>query len=371
MRIEKIQTNNYKHKIINHRCNEALSFGNKISIPATKTNKTLEYIADKIGFLFRLTANRIRNNNIRKESYKNFWEKFSKIEQDSPEYTKYLYDFSKKIGMNKEVEINLESRRLLDVVNSDNSYIFIMNHENQKHDPKMLGIINALLYGAYLKADKASSCPKLKILFNEAILNSMETNQRKIMEKFGAIGINASLFNTNKSQNASTILSLLKDFVKNKSHIFVFPEGKMVYFNNVDLKYKFQTGIAELVYVATKIKKDVKVMPVGFYYNKQSENFLGSIYIGEPIIFKQENKKIFTTKGNIESEFATENYKKFFSNIKSPSAFKEITEQGKPINLKNVSDYIAGILCENLEICKKEAKKQLPQLSVGDNIKTL
>lgn len=370
MRIENIQSNNYKPKIINHSHYKMLSFGNKISIPATKTNKILEYIADKIGFLFRLTANRMRNNNAKVESYKKYWGMLSKVKQDSPEYTKYLYNFTKKIGLNKEVEINLESRRLLDVVNSDESYIFIMNHENQKHDPKMLGVINALLYGAYLKANKASSCPKLKVLLNEAILNSMETNQRKIMEKFGAIGINASLFNTGESKNAITMLSLLKDFAKNKSHIFVFPEGKMVYFNNVDLKYKFQTGIAELINVATKFKKDVKVMPVGFYYNKQSENFLGSIYIGEPIIFKQENKKIFTTKGNIDSEFATENYKKFFSNITSHLSFKEITEQGRSINLKEVADYIAGILCENLEICKKEAKKQLPIISAGNNIMT-
>lgn len=371
MRIERTQLANYKPISTTSINSSKLSFGNKISIPANKTNKILEYIADKIGFQFRVIANKIRNKKDNKEEYKKFWEKFSKVDKESQEYTTYLYNFSKKIGMHKEVEINIESQRLLDVMKSDQAYIFIMNHENQKHDPKMLGVINALLYGSYIKSGKGVTCPKLKILFNEAILKAMDTNQRKIMEKFGAVGINASLFNTKKTQNASSMLSLLKDFAQNKSHIFIFPEGKMVYFDNADLKYKFQTGIAEIVNAATKLKKDVKVMPVGFYYNKNSKDFLGSIYLGEPVVFMQEHKKIFTTKGNIDSEFANQNYKNFFSEINSPLIFKEITDKGKTIESKNVSDYIAGILCENLEICKNEAKKQLPQMSAGDKVKTL
>lgn len=371
MRIERTRTTSYKPLSTACKNSSSLSFGNKISIPVTKTNKVLEYFADKIGFQFRVLGNKIRNNKSKKEEYKKFWEKFSKVDKDSSEYTKYLYNFSKKIGMHKEVEINIESQRLLDVVLSDESYIFIMNHENQKHDPKMLGVINSLLYGSYMKSGKAETCPRLKILFNQAILKAMDTNQRKIMEKFGAVGIDASLFNTKNKQNASPMLSLLKDFAKNKSHIFIFPEGKMVYFDNADLKYKFQTGIAEIVNAATKIKKDVKVMPVGFYYNKNSKDFLGSIYLGEPVIFMQENKRIFTTKGNIDSGFANEAYKNFFSDIKSSLIFKEITDRGKSVESNEVSDYIAGILCENLGICKNEAKKQLPQISAGDKVKIL
>lgn len=371
MQIETIHVNNYKKIKTPVYANYKCSFGNKISIPATKINQGLELLSDKIGLQFRILANRIRNNKAKRLEYERFWNTFSKVDRETSSYIKYLYNFSKKIGKNKEVEINLESQRLLDIVHSDESCIFIMNHENQKHDPKMLGILNTLLYGAYIKAGKSLTCPRPKILFNEAILQSMDINQRKIMEKFGAVGINASLFNKQTNKNAGLMLSLLKDFANNKSHIFIFPEGKMVYFNNADLRYKFQTGIAEIVNAATKFKKDVKVMPVGFYYNKNSKDFLGSIFLGEPIAFMQKDKKIFATKGNIDSEFSTKSYKDFFSEIDSTAIFKEITEKGQSIKLKDIADYIAGILCENLRICMKEAEKQVPMKSLGDNVKLL
>ncbi len=48
--------------------------------------------------------------------------------------------------------------------------------------------------------------------------------------------------------------------------------------------------------------------------------------------------------------------------------FRVITHQGQPVTGRDLGDYIAGILCENLRICRKEARKQLPQNSLGDEI---
>ena len=112
-------------------------------------------------------------------------------------------------------------------------------------------------------------------------------------------------------------------------------------------------------------------MPVGFYYNKNSKDFLGSIFLGEPIAFMQKDGKIFNTKGNISSEYSSKNYRDFFSDINSSLTYKEITEKGQSIKLKNIADYIAGILCENLRICIKEAEKQVPLNSLNDNVRLL
>ena len=60
----------------------------------------------------------------------------------------------------------------------------------------------------------------------------------------------------------------------------------------------------------------------------------------------------------MDSEFALEGFKKFFLK----HSYKEnitITENGKPVALKDIVAFIKGILCENLNICVKEAERKI------------
>ena len=170
------------------------------------------------------------------------------------------------------------------------------------------------------------------------------------MEKFGAVGIDSSLFSPDLLKNGKKIIPLVKNFIQNKNNIFIFPEGEMCLFKHWDIKYKFQTGVAELVNKIAAKKNEVKIVPLGFAYKKG----LSSIYIGQPVFIKKEGATTLFSKGNSDSAFFDKKLADFCS--KTTNDFSPITENGIPIENKNVSDYIAGILCENLKACRFEAK---------------
>ncbi|MFA7659346.1 MAG: 1-acyl-sn-glycerol-3-phosphate acyltransferase [Candidatus Gastranaerophilaceae bacterium] len=355
---------NYKIKQSSYN----LAFGGNISIPASRVNRFMEFLLNKLGIVKRTINNKMKNRG-NNDKIVSFCQKIINVDENSPEYIKYLYNYARKFGKKREVEINLESRRILDIVNSDESCIFVMNHDNRKKDPAMLGILYSLLYGAYIKAGKASTCPRPKVIVNEDILLSMGYMQRAILGKFGTIGVNASLFGTDKGNNARQMHSLLQGFISDRNHIFIFPEGKMAMFEDLDLKYKFQTGVAGIVNRASKSKKSVKVVPIGFAYNEESEKFLGSIYLGAPVYFKPDGQNLLVNRGNTGSGFASQNYVDFFSQSSNRvDDFKTITSQGQPVTGRDLNDYVAGILCENLKICREEAKKQLPTNSLGEKV---
>ena len=71
--------------------------------------------------------------------------------------------------------------------------------------------------------------------------------------------------------------------------VFIFPEGKMSAFKNLDLKRKFYPGIGRMIQSAARKKKRVKVVTLGFAFdkNKAGEQPLGSVYVGQPIYFRQ------------------------------------------------------------------------------------
>lgn len=62
-------------------------------------------------------------------------------------------------------------------------------------------------------------------------------------------------------------------------------------------------------------------------------------------------------------------YKKFWDYKQDDNKFKSISNERKPVLGREQALYIAGILCENLRICIKKAKLQLPHKSMNiDNI---
>ena len=132
------------------------SFGNNISLPQNNINRLIESCLGKLAILQRKLKNRIRMKE-QSQNINTFYQKVINIDENSPEYIKYLHGYAKSFARGKEVEINLESRRILDIVNSDDSCIFIVNHDAPKKDPAMLGIFNTLLNGAYIVAGKSDS----------------------------------------------------------------------------------------------------------------------------------------------------------------------------------------------------------------------
>lgn len=153
-------------------------------------------------------------------------------------------------------------------------------------------------------------------------------------------------------------MPIIKDFIKDKINIFIFPEGKLSVFQDLDFDLRFQTGIAEIINKALKSKKEINVIPLGFAYGK-GKNKLTGIQIGNPIIFKRKGDETTSTFGSIlKSKFGKKEFKDFFEKHKNETDVV-ITENGIPVKPNEVTDFIKGILSENLDICSKEAQKRV------------
>ena len=361
----KKQQNNYPYKACTHDkpCN--IVFTGKM--PPLKSKGLVEKGFRGVEYAGRKLLNKI-SGALNKKQTELMFKELADVDETSETYIAKLVKAGRFFGKNKEVEINLESNRLFDLANSKEPCIFIMNHDNQKHDPEMLAIFSALLNSEYIKAGKAASCPRPKIILNEDILLTMDEKMRKIFEKLGAVGIDASLYSADGSKNGRKLLPTMKDFVNDKAHIYIFPEGKNAGFKKMRLQDKFQTGVAEMVHKLAQKKEQVKVVPLAFAYNDKSKTLLSSIHIGEPVFFKKNGNNVLATSGNVmKSDFASKNYIDFFKK-QSDEEFTTLTEKGIPVSGKELPSYIAGVLCENLQICKEEAKKVLPKTSLKDKV---
>lgn len=297
----------------------------------------------------RRTANVVSNIVHRNNKQAPIFNELLRFPENTKEYFRMMRGVSKLFANPKEVEINIESNRINDIVTSDTPRIFIMNHDNQKKDPKMFAFFNTLLSNEYIEQGKAETCPRPRFILNENILIAMNKRDREIYKKLGAVGIDANINSADSKANAKTFLALLRDFINDKINIFIFPEGKKSRKKSLPLAEKFQLGVAEIVAkIADKVPK-VIVTPLGFAFGKKNE--ADGIYIGEDVVFKKEGEYITSSIGNIESPFAKDNYKRFFGNKKEAI----ITENSIPVKGKELSKFIGGILCENLRICKEEA----------------
>jgi hypothetical protein len=205
-----------------------------------------------------------------------------------------------------------------------------------------------------------------------------------------------------KSENSRVIKGLMKDFAQDKVHLFLFPEGRLsgitddvmirdfLALSEADqqrifplemrlpgapladqlkefaLIARFQQGISNMVRLAAGQKKQVKVVPLGFAYasgeqdpeTKQPKQ-LGSIYIGEPIVFELDKatKTLMASAGNITAEDARPRFAHVFRNqIAGVSQMRPFLETES----KELTSAISGVLCENLRIAKEKALQILP-----------
>lgn len=313
----------------------------------------------KFEYAFRIIANRFADLFESKQT-KIITKNIAQIAPESNEkYLAQLEEISRYFSSKKVIDVNTEDKILEKIADDDNSVIFIMNHSSQRQDPSMLAVLSTLLTQAYKNAGKDKNFPIPKIILNQDILKTMNPTKRKAFENIGAVGIDANIYSGNKGVNARAFLPLIKDFIRNKSNIFIFPEGKLAIRKDLDFDSRFQIGVAELINKVLEIKKKVTVVSVGFAYGKGDNKVLTGMHIGEPIKFRRDGENTTTTCGNIlKSEFGLDEYKNFFKKFNDQTDVA-ITDKGIPVEKNHITAYIKSILSENLEICSKEAQKQI------------
>lgn len=327
-------------------------------IASTKATRGIEYsmrvIGNKISDLFQPKAGKQITRNI------------AGIKAEPTRlYLEQLGEIGRLYSTQKVIDVNIEDMILEKLAQKGESVIFVMNHSNQSEDPQMLAVLNTLLSDAYKKAGK-DNFPLPKIILNEDILKTMNPTKRKAFENFGAVGIDASVVGGDKGVNARAFLPLVKDFVRNKCNIFIFPEGRLAIRTDLDLFDRFQGGVASLINKILAIKKNVTVVPVGFSYGGKSKGLDGKILgdknlngmsIGTPIEIKRVGDTTTITSGDIlkkEDSCLFGFFDKHKDKVDVP-----ITSGGEPVKQEEIPDYLKTILCENLEINSNLAKKKL------------
>ncbi len=280
---------------------------------------------------------------------------YKKLEVNSADYIKYIYQRLKKV-CKEVVEINVETGKLQDIVHSDESRIFIMNHtKNQVKDINTAKFFNTLLYREYLYQSRAETCPRSRILTNIGVLQRTKDKGEEL-KWMGAVPINAGLgAKDNRSENAVTLKHLTKELIKGSINLFIFPEGALASLTFLPLKYKFQPGISAIIKRVLEEKEHIRVTPLGFAHNKKES----AIHIGEDIVFSKTEGKYYTTRGNADSKYFDKNLYEFFGS-KDRTV---ITENGQPVSTNKVVPFISGILMKNMECCTREAKDDLKHAS--------
>ena len=320
---------------------------------------TSEKSIQKGEYALRIIANRI-NDLFQNKKAKEITKIISEIEVTSTkEYLKKLEAVSRWFATKRAIDINTEDKILEEIVKSGKSTIFIMNHSNQSEDPQLLAFLNTLLCKAYLAAGVDEGFPLPKIILNQDILKTMNSTKRRAFEAIGAVGVDANIKSKNTGVNARALYPVMRDFIEDKCNIFIFPEGRLAVRKDLEPFQRFQSGVAEMINKMLGMKKEVRVVPAGFYYGKGEQKNLAGIQIGTPVIFRREKGITTTTAGSIPgSEYACEGFAKFFEKHKGEEHIA-ITENGKPVDKRNVAEFIKDILSENLEICTKEASQRI------------
>ncbi len=282
-------------------------------------------------------------------------DEFVKTNENSPEYIHRLMNMAKSFASGCFGSITPDKTNLKKIVKSNNTTIFIMNHDHPVYDSSMLSILNYELLSEYLNAGKIFDFPQPRVLLSQEIVKSLTPLSKEVFKKFGAVEIDIDKFSPDRVKNALKLVPVIRDFSKNKSNIFIFPEGRFAGDRRIPFETRFQPGVSEMALLLAGLKKEVKITPVGFAYKPVYIYFLDrNIHVGSAVVLKKENSKIFVSEGNINlSNFADEKYKNLFKN--ATEGFVEIADKNTP--KKDIIKKIHDILCENLKVCKKEAQE--------------
>lgn len=275
---------------------------------------------------------------------------YKSIDVNSADFIKYVYNKIRNMCMSS-FEINVESGKIMDIVNSNEPYIFIMNHtRKQPKDINGAMFFNSLLYREYIYQNKAGDCPRSKVFAGEGFLKRSKMPEE--LEFMGVVPINAKAENKNaKEKNRETIQNIVDELSEGKINFFIYPEGAMAIVPFLPLRYKFQPGVSVIIKRVLEKRNSINVIPLAFAHNKNGS----AIHIGEIIKFSKKDGQYYTTKGNSESKFFDKKIKSFY-NDKDEIL---LTNNGQPVKTDEVVPFISGVLSDNLDCCVKEAKSDL------------
>ena len=279
---------------------------------------------------------------------------YKSIDVNSADFIKYVYKKMRSMCA-RPFEINVESGKIVDIVNSNEPHIFIMNHTRQQ--PKDINgamFFNSLLYREYLYQNKAEACPRSKVLAGEGFLKRSKMPEE--LEFMGVVPINAKAENKSaKEKNRETIQNIVDELSEGKINFFIYPEGAMAIVPFLPLKYKFQPGVSAIVKRVLEKRDSIDVIPLAFAHDKQGS----AIHIGDAVKFSKKDGQYYTNKGNSESKYFDKNFEKFYQGKDEIL----LTDNGQPISTDEVVPFISGVLSENLNCCIKEAKNDLKHSS--------
>ena len=308
-------------------------------ITRVETNTNFNYY--KSGQSFRASAS-FANKSVN-TAYKS-------IDVNSADFIKYVYNKIRNMCMSS-FEINVESGKIMDIVNSNEPHIFIMNHtRKQPKDINGAMFFNSLLYREYIYQNKAGDCPRSKVFAGEGFLKRSKMPEE--LEFMGVVPINAKAENKNaKEKNRETIQNIVDELSEGKINFFIYPEGAMAIVPFLPLRYKFQPGVSVIIKRVLEKRNSINVIPLAFAHNKNGS----AIHIGEIIKFSKKDGQYYTTKGNSESKFFDKKIKNFYKDKDEIL----LTNNGQPVKTDEVVPFISGVLSDNLDCCVKEAKSDL------------
>ena len=275
---------------------------------------------------------------------------YKSIDVNSADFIKYVYNKIRNMCMSS-FEINVESGKIMDIVNSNEPYIFIMNHtRKQPKDINGAMFFNSLLYREYIYQNKAGNCPRSKVFAGEGFLKRSKMPEE--LEFMGVVPINAKAENKNaKEKNRETIQNIVDELSEGKINFFIYPEGAMAIVPFLPLRYKFQPGVSVIIKRVLEKRNNINVIPLAFAHNKNGS----AIHIGETVKFSKKDGQYYTTKGNSESKFFDKKIKNFYKDKDEIL----LTNNGQPVKTDEVVPFISGVLSDNLDCCVKEAKSDL------------
>lgn len=275
---------------------------------------------------------------------------YKSIDVNSADFIKYVFKKIKNM-CNRPFEINVESGKIMDIVNSNEPHIFIMNHTRQQSkDINGAMFFNSLLYREYIYQNKANDCPRSKVFAGEGFLK--RSNMPDELEFMGVIPINAKAENKNaKEKNRETIQNIVNELSEGKINFFIYPEGAMAIVPFLPLRYKFQPGVSAIIKRVLEKRDSIDIIPLTFAHDKTKS----AIHIGEAVKFSKKNGQYYTNKGNSDSKF----FDKKFENFYKDKDEILLTNNGQPVKTDDVVPFISGVLSENLDCCIKEAKNDL------------
>ncbi len=275
---------------------------------------------------------------------------YKSIDVNSADFIKYVYNKIRNMCMSS-FEINVESGKIMDIVNSNEPYIFIMNHtRKQPKDINGAMFFNSLLYREYIYQNKAGDCPRSKVFAGEGFLKRSKMSEE--LEFMGVVPINAKAENKNaKEKNRETIQNIVDELSEGKINFFIYPEGAMAIVPFLPLRYKFQPGVSVIIKRVLEKRNSINVIPLAFAHNKNGS----AIHIGETVKFSKKDGQYYTTKGNSESKFFDKKIKSFYKDKDEIL----LTNNGQPVKTDEVVPFISGVLSDNLDCCVKEAKSDL------------